>query len=383
MVTLPVIALTKSIHRKNKIVRIEFDYNLPIIEKLRQNKDALWSNTMKCWYVREGLFNLDDFLRSMKTIAYIDYSKLNKPDFNKFETKPKKSYNVGEIKTRIGYSTRKKISRFKLWMQQQRFSESTVKSYVHQLEIFFGYYSDKNIEDITVDDITAFNHSFILRQGLSYTFQNQTISALKKFYMAMYFRNLDVEHLERPRKQHSLPKVMSRKDLQCFFSGIKNIKHKMAFETIYAYGLRRSELLNLKMQHIDSGRGVISIIDSKGKRDRIIPISPRWLNKYEAYLRVYSPLEYLIEGQFPGKRITAGSLQQVFERALVAGNIKRHFTIHCLRHSYATHLLENGTDLRYIQELLGHKSSKTTEIYTHVSNNSLKQIKSPFDEMDI
>jgi integrase/recombinase XerD len=197
----------------------------------------------------------------------------------------------------------------------------------------------------------------------------------------VYNRELNAENIERPRKTHSLPKVMDKKDLKRFFESIKNTKHKMAFETIYAYGLRRSELLNLKLQHIDTKREMISIINAKGKKDRSLPISKKWLEKVKAYYYTYKPEIYFIEGQYPGKSITAGSLQKVFERALADSKINKPYTIHCLRHSFATHLLENGTDLRYIQELLGHKSSKTTEIYTHVSKESLKNIKNPFDEL--
>jgi integrase/recombinase XerD len=128
---------------------------------------------------------------------------------------------------------------------------------------------------------------------------------------------------------------------------------------------------------------MISIINAKGKKDRSLPISKRWLEKVKPYYRTYRPGVYLIEGQYHCKSISAASLQKVFERALKDSKIARPFTIHCLRHSFATHLLDNGTDLRYIQELLGHKSSKTTEIYTHVSNKSLQNIKNPFDDMEL
>ncbi|MFT3737995.1 MAG: tyrosine-type recombinase/integrase [Breznakibacter sp.] len=273
------------------------------------------------------------------------------------------------------------IHQFKVWMEQKRFAENTIKTYIHQLEIFFGYYSDKTPAEIKVSDIVAFNHDFIVGNRLSSTFQNQTLSALKKFYVIQFQRDLDTEGIERPGRSRSLPKVMDKKDLQKFFESIKNPKHRMAFETIYAHGLRRSELLNLKLQHIDRMRGLISVINSKGKKDRVIPISKRWLENAKSYYQSYRPQVFFIEGQYPGKSLTASSLQKVFDQVLTQSKIGKPFTIHCLRHSYATHLLENGTDLRYIQELLGHKSSKTTEIYTHVSNESLQNIKNPFDDL--
>lgn len=138
--------------------------------------------------------------------------------------------------------------------------------------------------------------------------------------------------------------------------------------------------IKLKLQHIDTKRGMISIINAKGKKDRLLPISKRWLEKVKAYYFTYKPAIYFIEGQYPGKSITANSLQKVFERALADSKINNLFTIYCLRHSFATHLPENGTDLRYIQKLQGHKSSKTTEIYTHVSQKDLQKFKTPFDD---
>jgi len=329
----------------------------------------------------ESEFNLGFFFTTIKPVAWIDYSALKQNGAKLPEVSKKASFKAGEIKRTVQPETKAEIEKFKSWMQQKRFSDNTIKTYIHQLEIFFGYYHHKNPEEITVTDITGFNNELILKHKLSATFQNQTISALKRFYGAMYNRDLETEKIERPRKSRPLPKVMGKQELQRFFENIKNSKHRMAFETIYAFGLRRGELLNLKLQHIDSKRGMLTVLNAKGKKDRSVPISKRWLEKAKLYYNSYKPEVFLIEGQYPGRSITAASLQKVFNNTLTKSNIKKPFTIHCLRHSFATHLLENGTDLRYIQELLGHKSSKTTEIYTHVSNESLKNIKNPFDDL--
>lgn len=379
----PNILLKKAFHKNEPVIRIDFVYNHIIKDLLRKKTNAKWSNAMGCWYMAEKDFNLGHFFTLVKPVAYIDYSQLKNNVRTTPEISKKTDFNAGKIKRSIRPDTKSKIQAFKNWMQQKRYGDNTVKTYIHQLEIFFGYYSDKEPEEVTVSDITTFNSEIVLKHKLSYTFQNQTISALKKFYIFVCNKNLDIENIERPRKSHTLPKVLSKKELQTFFESIKNTKHKIAFETIYAYGLRRGELLNLKLQHIDTKRGMLSVINAKGKKDRSLPISNRWLEKVKHYYQTYKPTVYLIEGQFDGKSITAGSLQKVFEKALANSKITKPFTIHCLRHSFATHLLENGTDLRYIQELLGHKSSKTTEIYTHVSNESLKNIKNPFDDLEI
>jgi site-specific recombinase XerD len=377
----PKITLSTATHRETPVVKIEFVYNRELIVELKARTNARWSASMNCWYIPKDQFVLGDFFAAMKPLAWIDYSAVKNKNSRRPPKSTEKKYSPASMKKRISSETREKIDDFKKWLEQGRYGENTVKTYIHQLEIFFGYYSDIKPEQITTQDITAFNSEFILKNNLSATFQNQTISALKKFYTWKFNRNLDSENLERPRKSSSLPKVMDKTDLKRFFESIKNTKHKMAFETIYAYGLRRGELLNLKLQHIDTKRGMISIINAKGKKDRSLPISKKWLEKVKAYYNTYKSTTYFIEGQYPGKSITAGSLQKVFERALSDSKINKPFTIHCLRHSFATHLLENGIDLRYIQKLLGHKSSKTTEIYTHVSKESLKNIKNPFDEL--
>jgi integrase/recombinase XerD len=160
-----------------------------------------------------------------------------------------------------------------------------------------------------------------------------------------------------------------------------NIKHKVMLSLIYSCGLRCGELLNLKPDDIDSKRNIVLIKQSKGKKDRIVPLSIKILEMLRDYYSVYKPSNYLFEGQNKGQPYDARSLQLVLKQALQKTNIKKPVTLHWLRHSYATHLLESGTDLLYIQELLGHNSSKTTEIYTHVSTKSIQQIKSPFDDL--
>lgn len=150
---------------------------------------------------------------------------------------------------------------------------------------------------------------------------------------------------------------------------------------IYSSGLRRSELLNLKLSDIDSKRNVVIIKQSKGKKDRITPLSPKILELLRSYYKEYVPKNYLFEGQEKNTPYSARSLEEVLKKSVKLAKINKPITLHWLRHSYATHLLENGTDLRYIQELLGHNSSKTTEIYTHVSTNNIQKIKSPFDDL--
>ena len=383
MNTRPQIKLESGEHRKQEVILVNFAHHQAITNRLKELFAARWSSSLSCWTIIKADFKLSRFFEAFSELAYIDYSALKKKPQARLQNGTRKTYNAQKIRSNVPDHTKTVINDFKNWLQQKRYGDSTVKSYVHHLEIFFGYFADKKPEELGTADISGFNNDFILKNKLSYTFQNQTISALKKFYGVIYRRDLEAENLERPRKSYTLPKIMSKEELKHFFANIRNQKHKMAFETIYAFGLRRSELLNLKLKHIDSKRGMLSVINAKGKKDRSLPISKRWLEKVKPYYFAYQPKVYLIEGQFEGKSISAASLQKVFDKTLNTSNIKKPYTIHCLRHSFATHLLENGTDLRYIQELLGHRSSKTTEIYTHVSNESLKNIKNPFDDLYI
>ena len=202
----------------------------------------------------------------------------------------------------------------------------------------------------------------------------------------MYFKTcrdtkIEVDKIHRPKRAKVLPNVLSKEEVKAILNAHENIKHKMMLSLIYSCGLRCGELLALKPVNIDSKRNIILLKNAKGKKDRIAPLSLKILELLRDYYRQYKPINYLFEGQIAGQPYDARSLQQVLKQALQKTSITKPVTLHWLRHSYATHLLESGTDLRYIQELLGHSSSKTTEIYTHVSTKNIQQIKSPFDDL--
>ena len=192
---------------------------------------------------------------------------------------------------------------------------------------------------------------------------------------------IEIDKIHRPKRSKLLPNVLSKEEIKLILNAHSNIKHKMMLSLIYSCGLRCGELLALQPVHIDSMRNIVLLKNSKGKKDRIVPLNPKILEILRDFYKVYKPKTYLFEGQTIGLQYDARSLQLILKQALQKTGITKPVTLHWLRHSYATHLLESGTDLRYIQELLGHNSSKTTEIYTHVSTKSIQQIKSPFDDL--
>lgn len=327
-------------------------------------------------------FNLNRFFVSMNELAWIDYSALKS---NKNETKQnpelhrRKERMDKDIQLTEGIAAQ--IASFKGWMQQKRYSENTIKTYTEAIQTFLKYYHLKNPAEITNTDLIEFNRNYILRNGYSTSFQNQVINAVKLFFTRTQNHRFEIEKVERPRREHKLPNVLSKEEVSAILTASANLKHRTMLSLIYACGLRRSELLNLKPGNIDSKRHLLIILNAKGKKDRVVPISDKVITMLREYYKTFKPKTWLFEGQYEGERYSEKSIQSVLKQALENAGISKPVTLHWLRHSYATHLLESGTDLRYIQELLGHKSSKTTEIYTHVTEKSLQKIKSPFDDL--
>lgn len=273
------------------------------------------------------------------------------------------------------------IIRFEKWLLSKRYSKSTMKTYCDALRVFFTFHKAIAIQHITMQHIIQFNTEYIIGRGLSISYQNQFVNALKLFYLIIRNTNIIIENIARPRREHRLPNVLSKEEVKMLLNTIRNLKHRTMLCLLYSCGLRSGELLNLQPTHIDSKRNIILIKQSKGKKDRIVPLSPKILEMLREYYRYYKPKTYLFEGQNIGEQYDSRSLQLVLKQAVKKAGIQKPVTLHWLRHSYATHLLESGTDLRYIQELLGHNSSRTTEIYTHVSTKNIQQIKSPFDDL--
>jgi integrase/recombinase XerD len=229
--------------------------------------------------------------------------------------------------------------------------------------------------------VVLYNNDYIIKHNLSSSYQNQIVNALKLYFRAVQDKIIDIEKVHRPKRAKVLPNVLSKEEVKMILEAHSNIKHKTMLSLIYSCGLRCGELIALQPVHIDSKRNIVFIKNAKGKKDRIVPLNPKILEMLRDYYKIYKPKEYLFEGQVAGTQYSEKSLQSILKQALQKAGSTKPVTLHWLRHSYATHLLESGTDLRYIQELLGHNSSRTTEIYTHVSTKSIQQIKSPFDDL--
>ncbi len=362
-----------TVHRNEKRVKLIFDYTQELIKKIRQIHDCRWSKTMKCWHIpyREDYMN---FLNKQfdGQIKFIEKQEIKKQVSKTRKNIPDKIELKQEVKD--------SINEFYKYLKRQRYADNTIKTYISMMNRFFEFIK-KEPDKICNDDIKLYNDDFILKNNFSATYQNQFINALKKYYEKIENKNLQVEELERPRKARRLPKVISKENVKKLLDSVKNIKHKTILSLIYSAGLRRSEVLNLKINDIDSNRMIITIRDAKGKKDRIVGLSKNILSLLKIYYKMYKPKEYLFEGQNRSK-YSGASIGKIFNNAKNNANINIEGGVHILRHCYATHLHEAGYDIRLIQELLGHKSSKTTEIYTHVSTKSIKNVKSPFDDLE-
>ena len=267
-------------------------------------------------------------------------------------------------------------------MQELRYSEQTIKTYKSLFEEFINYYNKSDITKIDEPMIKSFMRYLVTERKVSTSYQNQSINAIKFYYERILGGQRKIYYIDRPRREKTLPTVLSEEEITSILHSIENIKHKAIIMTIYSSGLRISEAINLKLKDIDSKRMQIRVEQSKGKKDRYTLLSTKTLDILRLYFHEYKPKLWLFEGQ-SGEQYSGRSIQNILKMALSKTDIKKHVTVHTLRHSFATHLLENGTDLRYIQSLLGHESSKTTEIYTHITTKGFDQIKSPLDKLII
>jgi integrase/recombinase XerD len=354
-------------------IHIKIPYDAELIAGMKTIKEAKWQPSEKAWILPNDKALVDILFRTFKGIAWIHLRKNTekKVSIQKVEEKiPKKVKPENPV-----------IADFIAYLNSKRYSENTVETYSDALKTFFRFLSGKAIAAIENSDVIRFNNEYILKNGYSVSYQNQVINAIKLFFDKIKNKKLEIEKLHRPKSERKLPSVLSKEEVKKILDAPHNLKHRAMLSLIYACGLRRSELLNLKLNDIHRERMILIIRQSKGKKDRIVPISEKLLEMLTNYWKIFKPGTWLFEGQEAGQMYSEKSLENVLKQSVRKAGITKPVSLHWLRHSYATHLLENGTDLRYIQELLGHSSSKTTEIYTHVSTKNIQKIKSPFDDL--
>lgn len=273
----------------------------------------------------------------------------------------------------------KVLEKYRNRLIQKRYSQNTIDIYFNYFKDFCNYFKNSDLHNTKPEQINKYILDLIKTKNISPSQQNQRINAIKFYYEKILGKEKQYYSLHRPKREYKLPKILSKNEVKMILNSCNNIKHRCILMLIYSAGLRRSELINLEISDIDSERMIVNIRGSKGKKDRITLLSENILHLLRDYYKSYKPKVYLFEGQ-SGCKYSPSSVANILKKSAQKAGIKKNITPHMLRHSFATHLLEQGTDLRYIQELLGHNSSKTTEIYTHVSKKAIDKIRNPIDD---
>ena len=274
------------------------------------------------------------------------------------------------------------IINFGKLLKIKRYSKNTITVYLSFLQLFESIFNIKDWECLSNKDLLNFSYQYISKKNLSYSSQKQLLSVLKLFYSEMFNRYVNLDSVRPKVKPNSNPVVLSKSEIKKLINSSHNLKHKAVMATIYSLGLRSGELINLKIVDLDGDRDIISVVNSKGDKDRIVMFSNKLKTLLRNYYKEYTPKKYLFEG-INGGQYSRSSLQNILKKYGKIAGIKKSFTVHTLRHSFATHLLEEGVGISHIQKLLGHSNIKTTLIYTQIAKDSLMKIKSPLDSLEI
>lgn len=355
-----------------KMIGLKFYPNKVIQALAKTLPSPRWSETYNMMYIVNETKNIDLIFQVFKGVAWVNCSSFYPKTTLKFDNEPLifkdlKREGIAVPETFINKLIVKK------------YAKNTAKTYISMFLKFMEFYKDRDVD--TLNELDVRNYLLYLsKSGKSNSYLNQAVNSIKFYYETVLQMPNRFYDIERPIKRTSLPKIISKQDVFSMINSLNNIKHKCIIALLYSSGLRKAELLNLKLTDIDSKRMTLRIEDAKGGKDRITILSEQLLIDLRHYWKEYKPKRFLFEGA-NNKKYSAESVSQIVHKASKKAGIIKRVTPHMLRHSFATHLLEDGTDLRTIQMLLGHSSIKTTEIYTHIAVKNLIAIKNPLDSL--
>jgi integrase/recombinase XerD len=378
---LPIITLRNLMITGAKCIGLQY-YPTKVIDLLVDGMDNVqYSGDHNMRFILNTEANLKDIMDRFRGVAWINYKFF-------YKNKPIHTYggdeDFGPLKEKwevpahvLRYCPLEYIQ----LLETRRYSFNTARSYCALFADFAYTYRGRPLRDLNEQDIKAYIYG-IVKAGKSASYQNQAINAIKFYYEQVLDMPQRFYEIDRPNTERKLPLVLSEGEVVRVFDAVHNIKHKAILVTMYSCGLRISELLHLRLTDIQSDRKLVLIREGKGKKDRTTVLGPTTIDLLRKYYLAFRPSVYLFEGA-PGIQYSSKSVSNILKHALQRAGIKKPATPHTLRHSFATHLLENGTDLRYIQVLLGHNSPKTTEVYAHVSNRHLRDVRSPIEKLSI
>lgn len=390
------ITLQPLLHRGAEQIGIVCQRTPAINNLLKKVEDIRWSQSHRCWYLPQ---NEEAYLRLRKSIkegfgatVIIDAGELmqyllKKKKLLSLQSKtaamPVLKASQLKIIEAVSAGNMQQLEAFTQMLTLKAYSASTAKTYRNEFLQLLQIIKAKPVEDLTVTDIKRYMAYAMKEQGISENTAHSRLNALKFYYEQVLRREKFFWEIPRPKKPLQLPKLLNEAELAKLFNALTNKKHKAMLFTAYSAGLRVSEIVNLKIADIDSGRMQIRIANAKGKKDRYVNLSPVLLDILRKYISHYKPAPkvYLFESGDSLWAYPTRTVQQIFSKAKNKAGIIKEVGIHSLRHSFATHLLDKGTDIKYIKDLLGHFNIKTTERYLHVSKQQLVNIVSPLDDL--
>ncbi|KUO53011.1 MAG: integrase [Desulfitibacter sp. BRH_c19] len=344
-------------------IAVSFDYSKEKVDIVRRIDGRKWDPENKYWIIPHNIETIKQIVKLFEKEEVICYDELN---------------SILSSYRNVWTSHDDTLDKMDKLLKMKGYSTKTIKAYIGHSRRFLDN-NNKKAELISQEDVEEY--IILLLNGNSHAYVNQSLSAIK--FLLTYVLNKEriIYEIPRPKKEKKLPIILSQDEVLAILSSISNLKHKAILYLVYSAGLRVGEVVRLKINDIDSQRMLIHVRQGKGRKDRYTLLSGLTLDILREYVRMEKPKGWLFPGGKDGRFLTERAVQKVFYNACQEANMSKNVTVHSLRHSFATHLLEEGTDLRYIQELLGHSSSKTTEIYTHVTQASISRIKSPLDRI--
>ncbi len=386
-------------HRNQECIGIYAPFEAELNLSIRKLKGVKWSQTHKVWYLLFGGDTIQEIKRALKQFGEIDTTLVNayikkKAGLNRMALKDAritqhplktngKNVPAHKPEWRLSTVNLNALAAFTQQLKLKAYSASTIRTYKSEFSQLLKMLGNTSVDKLTQDDLKRYMVYAMEKDGISENTAHSRLNALKFYFEQVLRREKFFWEIPRPKRPQQLPKLLNERELSRLFNALTNKKHKAMLFTVYSAGLRVSEVVNLKIADIDSTRMIIMIRNAKGKKDRMVNLSPVLLDILRSYIKNYrpKPVTYLFESEQTGKAYPSRTVQQIFSNAKKGSGIERAVGIHGLRHSFATHLLDKGTDIRYIKDLLGHFDIKTTERYLHVSKQKLVNITSPLDDL--
>jgi len=390
------VRITPLIHRGSECIGIYFDKNPAIEQVIRIQPDVKWSKTHACWYIPLSETGYNKLVKQLKDKALVDNSALklylqkkNRVNANipgqQGSLVPGKAVNKKPVALtpvwQLSAENQVALEKFVQQLHMKAYSPSTINTYRNEFMQLLKLLKMKPVDDLTVDDLKRYMVFIMQEQGITENTAHSRLNALKFFFEQVLGREKFFFEIPRPKKALKLPKVISEEKIIKGLLAVENIKHRTLLLLAYSAGLRVSEVISLKITDINSDRMQITVNHAKGKKDRVVTLSETLLPLLREYYKLYKPGTWLFEGQDRNEHYSSRSAQQIFKDAYKKLGLPAQCSFHSLRHSFATHLLENGTDISFIQKLLGHNDIQTTLRYTRISNKEIGKIESPLDRI--